>query len=151
MIRSIQDETRKAVETMEMGTKQVEDGVKAASEAGSALQHIIEMASQVDGMVTHIATAAAEQSKASEHINASVDQISSIASETADGARQSAKGCETVSQLVIELEQLIGIFKLAQQNHGRNRPALPAPSKPAAMAAAAGYGFGTSGQPTLIR
>lgn len=139
MIKGIQDETKKAVETMEAGTKQVDHGVSTATEAGSSLQHIIEMAEQVGTMVAQIATAASEQSKATEHISRTVDQISEISNDTAEGAKQSSKGCELVATLVAELEQLVSSFKLEQ--HARNvRRAENTLVAPRAKSRAAGAG-----------
>jgi methyl-accepting chemotaxis protein len=112
MIKSIQVETKVAVEAMQMGTKQVEGGVETTSQAGASLHDIIKMSEQVGDMVTHIATAAAQQSSATEQVNANVEQISKITAETAAGAQQSAKAVHELSNLALDLQNLVSQFKV---------------------------------------
>jgi len=128
MIQSIQGETKSAVEAMEAGTKHVEAGVATTQEAGNSLGAIIESAEQVGEMVTHIATAATEQSAATGEVNANLEQIAKITAETAEGAQQSAKACHDLSSLALDLQNLVGQFKLSSNGHrssgrsGRREP-----------------------------
>jgi len=117
MIQNIQNETRTAVTAMEEGTKQVEDGVKSTVQAGDSLKEIIHMSEQVGEMITHIATAATEQSSASEEVNNNMEQIARLVKEAAEGAQQSAKACQDLSGLALDLQKLVGTFKLGQNGH----------------------------------
>ena len=112
MIKNIQDETRIAVSAMEQGTKQVEEGVSSTAKAGESLQQIIQMSEQVGEMITHIATAATEQSTATEQVNNNMDQIARLVKESAVGAQQSAKACQDLSGLALDLQKMVGEFKL---------------------------------------
>jgi methyl-accepting chemotaxis protein len=112
MIENVQKETGSAVSQMQAGTKQVEAGVATTSKAGAALEEIITAAQQVGDMVTQIATAATQQSSTAEQITANVEQIAKIARESASGAQQSARACEDMSNLAMDLQQLVGRFKL---------------------------------------
>lgn len=142
MIKSIQSETRTAVSAMETGTRQVEEGVDATSQAGDALQEIIRMAEQVGDMINQIATAATQQSSATEEVNQSVDRIANLVKESASGAQQSAEACQEVSGLAFDLRSLVGRFQL----QGSSSVGQPAPknkktvgtAKPQAKSAAAG-------------
>ncbi len=116
MIKNIQDETKVAVTAMESGTKQVEEGVKSTAQAGDSLKEIIQMAEQVGEMITHIATAATEQSSASDQVNANMDQIARLVKESAVGAQQSAKACQDLSGLALDLQKMVGNFKLDSNN-----------------------------------
>jgi methyl-accepting chemotaxis protein len=118
MIKSIQDETKSAVFAMESGTKQVEEGVTSTAQAGNSLKEIIQMAEQVGEMITHIATAATEQSSASEQVNGNMDQIAKLVKESAVGAQQSAKACQDLSGLALDLQKLVGNFKLGDSGSG---------------------------------
>jgi hypothetical protein len=91
----------------------VEAGVATTQEAGNSLGAIIQSAEQVGEMVTHIATAATEQSAATEEVNANLEQIAKITAETAEGAQQSAKACHDLSSLALDLQNLVGQFKLS--------------------------------------
>jgi methyl-accepting chemotaxis protein len=115
MIKNIQDETKTAVTAMEQGTKEVEGGVKTTAEAGDSLKEIIQMAEQVGEMITHIATAATEQSSATEQVNNNMDQIAKLVKESAIGAQQSAKACQDLSGLALDLQKMVGNFKLGDE------------------------------------
>ena len=119
MIESIQQETKSAVVAMETGTKQVESGVETTMQAGASLSQIITSAEQVGEMVTHIATAAVQQSSATEEINTNIEHIARITAETFGGAEQSAKACEDLANLALDLQKLVGRFKL-NQSAGRS-------------------------------
>jgi len=143
MIKNIQDETKTAVTAMEEGTKQVEHGVKSTSQAGESLKEIIETSEQVGDMITHIATAATEQSKATEEVNKNVEEIAKLVKESAVGAQQSAKACQDLSGLALDLQKMVGNFKLDTSNaysRGARYPAGGSPDeadRPRAFAAAA--------------
>jgi len=120
MIKSVQDETKIAVTAMESGTKQVEEGVKSTVQAGDSLRQIIQMAEQVGEMITHIATAATEQSSASDQVHANMDQIAKLVKDSAAGAQQSAKACQDLSGLALDLQKMVGNFKLDSNDRGRD-------------------------------
>jgi len=114
MIKNIQDETKVAVLAMESGTKQVEEGVHSTAKAGDSLRAIIQMSEQVGGMITEIATAATEQSSTTEQVNMNIDQISKLVKESAIGAQQSATACQDLSGLALDLQTMVGKFKLEE-------------------------------------
>jgi len=116
MIKNIQDETKAAVTAMEAGSQQVEEGVKSTAQAGESLKEIIQMAEEVGEMIMHIATAATEQSAASEEVNQNMDQIAKLVKESAVGAQQSAKACQDLSGLALDLQKMVGDFKLDGKN-----------------------------------
>ena len=112
MIEAIQAETKKAVESMAQGSREVRAGVEKTAASGSALEEIIKMSEQVDDMISQIATAAAQQSSATEQINANVAQISSLTQESSASAEESAKACSGLSKLALDLQNLVTRFKL---------------------------------------
>jgi len=112
MIETVQRETKSAVGRMQAGTRQVEIGVAITSKAGASLEGIITAAQQVGDMISHIATAATQQCSTAEQINSNVEQIAKITSESAAGAQQSARACEELSHLALDVQQLVGRFKL---------------------------------------
>ncbi|MGE5111586.1 MAG: methyl-accepting chemotaxis protein [Acidobacteriaceae bacterium] len=121
MIKTIQEETQRAVDAMEAGTSAVEHGVESATKAGTSLQEIIRASEQVDDMITHIATAATEQSSATQQVNANMEQIAKLVQESSMGAQQSAKACGDLSDLALDLQRLVGRFKLGDENQVRSQ------------------------------
>jgi methyl-accepting chemotaxis protein len=124
MISNIQAETKSAVTAMHAGTKEVETGVEATSDAGRSLQEIIQMSEQVGDMIAHIATAATEQSAATVQINGSIEQIAKITASTATAAQQATSAFEELSGLARNLQQLVGRFRLSSNGHDGNGRAL---------------------------
>jgi hypothetical protein len=72
------------------------------------------MSEQVGGMITEIATAATEQSSTTEQVNQNIDQIAKLGKESAIGAQQSATACQDLSGLALDLQTMVGRFKLEQ-------------------------------------
>lgn len=118
MIKSIQDETRTAVAAMQQGTTHVEEGLKTTAEAGEALRQIIEVAEKVGEMVTHIAAATAQQSSTSDQVNNNMEQIAKLVNESAVGSQQAAKACQDLSELAIDLQRMVGNFRLGSSRGG---------------------------------
>lgn len=112
MIQNIQSETRGAVNAMEQGTRQVEEGVVYTAQAGDALKEIILMAEQVGEMIVHIATAATQQSTASEHVSNNMEMIAKLVKESAIGAQNSAEACQSLSGLTSQLQELVSNFRI---------------------------------------
>jgi methyl-accepting chemotaxis protein len=145
MIKNIQDETKIAVVAMESGTKEVEEGVTSTAKAGDTLRAIIQMSEQVGGMITEIATAATEQSSTTEQVNMNIDQIAKLVKESAIGAQQSATACQDLSSLALDLQTMVGKFKLEERNQDARNNARPGngssdqdhAARPKALAAAA--------------
>jgi methyl-accepting chemotaxis protein len=137
MIKNIQAETKNAVVAIESGNAQVEEGLTTTAQAGQALQQIIQMAEQVGEMVIHIATAAQQQSGATGEVTGNMEQISKISHEAAAGAQQTARACHDLSSLALDLQNLVGRFKVEHGDAGRG--ASPAPqagvAEPALQAA----------------
>lgn len=134
MIATIQSETKMAVVAMESGTRQVEEGVAATAKAGASLHSIIRMSESVGEMISEIATAATEQSSTTDQVNGNVDQISRLVKESAIGAQQSATACHDLSVLALDLQAMVGKFKLGRGEHA----AKAQDSLPRSFAARAG-------------
>ncbi len=122
MIKSIQDGTKTAVGAMQEGSTQVEVGVKFTGRAGESLKQIIEMSERVGEMIVQIATAATEQSKASDEINQNMERIATLVNESADGAQHSANACRNLSGLALDLQKMVGNFRLAGNGSNGKRP-----------------------------
>ncbi len=121
MIKTIQQETQHAVEAMQSGTAAVERGVDSATKAGTSLNEIIQASEQVNDMITQIATAATQQSAATQQVTANMDQIANLVQESSVGAEQSAKACRDLSDLALDLQRLVGRFKLGEESHVQSR------------------------------
>jgi methyl-accepting chemotaxis protein len=144
MIKNVQDETKVAVTAMESGTKQVEEGVASTAKAGDSLRAIIQMSEQVGGMIAEIATAATEQASTTEQVNGNVDQISRLVKESAIGAQQSATACHDLSGLALDLQTMVGKFKLEEGFAARTAKVVSGKSSPSSAMRPNAFAAGAS-------
>ncbi|MGO9086064.1 MAG: methyl-accepting chemotaxis protein [Terriglobales bacterium] len=130
MIHAVQEGTQQAVAAMQAGSKEVELGVAATREAGSALREIIEVSERVGEMVGHIAAAATQQLSATGDMNRSAERIADIAVTTATGALQATKALEDLANLAAEIQGQLAQFRM----ESRDGAAEPAQSSRTAAA-----------------
>ncbi len=114
MIKKIQEDTHGAVESMETGTKEVENGISLADRAGASLREIVNVSQRVTDMVTQIAVASEQQSSAAEQISKNVEAISTVTSQTASGTQQIAHAAEDLNRLSENLQQLVDKFVISR-------------------------------------
>jgi uncharacterized phage infection (PIP) family protein YhgE len=88
--------------------------------AGASLEEIIAAAQNVGDMISQIATASTQQAATAEQITSNVEHIARITNESAAGAQQSAKACEELSNLALDLQQLVGKFKVDDRESSAN-------------------------------
>ena len=114
MIKGIQSETNEAVQSMEKGIKEVDNGRELADKAGNSLNEVVTMSGQVVDMIQQIATASEEQSSAAEQISQNMENIASIARESATGAEQSAAAAEQLNRNAEGMQQIVKQFKIKE-------------------------------------
>ena len=121
MIEGIRMHTRSAVEAMEGGTATVNEGVETTTRAGEALQRIIHMADQVDGMIAQIAAAAMQQSEAARQSSANVDIINRLGEENAAAIPESNAIVTSVQTGARRLQEHIANFRLEETRAATRR------------------------------
>ncbi|UFS70106.1 methyl-accepting chemotaxis protein [Geomonas sp. RF6] len=113
MIRSIQAETRDAVQAMEEGVHEVGAGTVEAEKSGASLQEILEKVSGVTLQIAQIATAAEQQTATTAEISSNITQITGVVQRTSSGAHHCAGAASDLATLAEDLQSLVGKFKLA--------------------------------------
>ncbi|GFO70836.1 chemotaxis protein [Geomonas limicola] len=111
MIRSIQAETRQAVQAMEQGVQEVHSGTVEAARSGHALEEIQRRIVEVTQQINQIATAAEEQSATTREITDSLQQISGTVSLGAQNSREIEGAAAALTGLSGELDQLVRHFR----------------------------------------
>lgn len=106
MITSIQKETTEAVQQMRDGSREVEQGIAMADNAGEALKQVVMSAGHMVELVSSIAGAAQEQSLTSDTIARNVTNISTISTESASTIMDVARNVTELSQLAEILKEL---------------------------------------------
>ena len=116
-IKRIQGDTSIAITAMQEGSQEVDDKIRQADAAGTALGEIVAFSNKVTQMISVIATASDQQAKTSEEISRSVEGISNVTHETATGLQQIARSSEDLNRLTEKLQSLTELFVLSKDNH----------------------------------
>ena len=120
MINKIQTDTGSAVDSMELGTREVEKGIKFAEKSSKSLKDIIASANGVVEVIGQVAAASEEQAKAAEEISKSIEGINNVTQESASGVQQIAKAAEDLNNLTVNLQNLVARFKLDDAGSRKN-------------------------------
>jgi methyl-accepting chemotaxis protein len=110
MVKSIQNEVRQVVLSMESITKEVRLGVDLSAEAGDFLRGIVGSVDHLHTMVQQIASAADEMAATSDEINRDIETIASVSKETSGNSEDIARASQGLAVLSVNLEKLVSGF-----------------------------------------
>jgi methyl-accepting chemotaxis protein len=111
MIETIQQHTKEAVDTMQLGVREVTKGTEEARHSGESLREILEQIDCVSQQISQIATAAEEQTATTGEISNSIQQLDATMDKTAQNARESTDEAVELGQLAEDLQQLVKSFR----------------------------------------
>jgi hemerythrin-like metal-binding protein len=111
MIKGIQAETLGAVETMNQGVKEVQDGTSEAARSGEALKQILSQVDEVTLQINQIATAAEEQTATTGEISGNIGRITEDARMSSQYAQETTAAAETLNRLAESLISAIDRFR----------------------------------------
>ncbi len=112
MIRSIQQETKVAISSMEEGLRGAERGAAEAAQLETSLQQILEQVNDVTMQVSQIATAAEQQTATTGEVTTNIQQITEVVQQTASGAEETAAAAAQLAGQAQDLQNLVSKFKL---------------------------------------
>ena len=104
-------ETQAAVASMSEGTTLAETAMATTRQVGVLLHNVIASSQELDGMVTHIATAATQQTSSHDTVAAGLEQISKITTDSAENAQRSAAAVPELAGLASDLQKLVSRFR----------------------------------------
>ncbi|NWF90409.1 MAG: MCP four helix bundle domain-containing protein [Ignavibacteriaceae bacterium] len=113
MIHQIQKDTAGAVESMQKGKDEVENGKQLAIKAGESLNQIINGVDKVVDLVAQVAATSEEQSATSEQISKNIESINNVTQESASGIQQIAHAAEDLNKLTYSLQEMVSQFKVS--------------------------------------
>lgn len=113
MIKAIQCETGEAVQAMEEGVQEVENGAVSSQKSGHALEEILERIGEVSMQINQIATATEEQTATTGEITFNLQQVTEVVHQTARGAEETAGAAAQLAIKAHEMQSLVGQFRLA--------------------------------------
>ncbi len=113
MIQGMQEETKKAITSVENEVAVVESGVKLASDAGQSLGEIVEKVNEVSKMIEQVSTASEEQSAATDQISSDIDSMATVVNETSASDEQISKASQEIAELAVGLKANVEMFKIS--------------------------------------
>jgi len=137
MIKEVQQETNKAVEAMQRGTRTTAEGIAIVDETGKAFREISMVTTQSATDMSSIVNLMEKQKEGTQRAAKSVDGIASIAEETASASEESASSTEeltasmedmtaraqALSEMAINLKKVAAQFKIGDEGEIVSPPA----------------------------
>lgn len=96
LIRSVQDESRAAIEAIERGSASVWTGVERSAEAGESLEAITRSARESGQRIAEIVHAVQEQARAADHVRGLMDRVRSSIDQLRHATGEQEQGNEVV-------------------------------------------------------
>ncbi len=132
MIKEVQLETGRAVDTMHLGTKTTAEGIKIVEMTGKVFEEISKEAILSSKQMTDMVTLIDQQRSGTQRAAKSVDGIASIAQETASASQESASSTEeltasmedmtaraqSLSEMAVDLQKVSAHFKVDDEDRG---------------------------------
>ncbi len=103
LIRSIQQETTRAVESMDRGAREVQAGTELAARAGAALQEILAVVQRTADDIHQITGGTREIAAATAEVVVAVDQVAAVTEENTAATEEMAAGADQVTTLVTDI------------------------------------------------
>lgn len=114
-VRSIQDGTREAVESIKSSSQRVEMSVATADAAAQSLAVLGASATRVTARIEQIAQATTEQSQASALVGQSMNEIAASITASSDGAEEAARTAVAMVTLSNQLKNESSQFKTGEE------------------------------------
>ncbi len=115
LVKTIQADTNEAIVSMEQSTSNVVEGANLAEDAGSALDKIETVSTNLAQRILQISNATQKHAKDSVDITQNMDQIQQITVKTSEGTSQTADSIGELSNLVRALHGSVAGFKLPEE------------------------------------
>jgi methyl-accepting chemotaxis protein len=115
MIKQIQQDTLIAVESINMGTQEVEMGKLLVRKADQVLEEIITGTGKVSEIINEVAHTSEKQASSSNIISKNIEAITAVAHQTSSGTHQIAKASADLARLTLNLKNLIDKFNINNQ------------------------------------
>ena len=116
LVKTIQTDTHEAVASMEQTTAEVVKGAELANSAGTALEEIETVSTNLAELIQDISEAAKHQATTSSHISNTMNVIQEITSQTLSGTNDTATSIGDLADMAIEMRESVSGFILPDTN-----------------------------------
>ena len=112
LVKTIQTDTNEAVSSMEQTTAEVVKGAELANSAGTALEEIENVSTNLAELIQDISEAAKHQATTSAHISNTMNVIQEITSQTLSGTNDTASSIGELAGMAVEMKDSVSGFIL---------------------------------------
>ncbi len=119
LIRSVELESKNAVEAIGRGLRDVEEGVRLGQEAETALKKIQASSQKSTQMVKAIARATVEQAKGSKAVTRSIGRIAETVQQIATATAEQARGSEQIMKSAEKMKVITKHVERSSQEQAR--------------------------------
>jgi len=123
LVQTTQTEMHKAVTAIAEGTREIEQGVQVANQAGQALGEVERVSVRLAELIQSIALVARQQAHGSESLSQAMRDMTEVTQQTATETRQTAVSISNLATLAGELRASVSIFKLPAHTNGHQEVA----------------------------
>jgi methyl-accepting chemotaxis protein len=113
LITAIQDETQKAVTSMEDGSKEVTEGRDIVTKAGEAFETITGNIEELSSISEEVSVAAQQKAEGSKQISRAIEEIAAIAEQSASSTQEASASSEemtsSMQQIATSAQELADI------------------------------------------
>ena len=112
LVKTIQADTNEAIASMEQSTAHVVEGATLAENAGSALEKIEKVSTNLAQRILQISDSTQAHAKESVEITESMNEIQKITIKTSEGSTETSESIGELSEMVKSLHNSVAGFKL---------------------------------------
>jgi methyl-accepting chemotaxis protein len=119
LIRAVQESSRMAVQAMDRGVRNVEEGVRLGQETETALKKIQESSQKSTQMVKAIARATIEQARGSKQVTMAINRIAETVQQIATATAEQARGSEQIMKSAEKMKAITKHVERSAQEQAR--------------------------------
>src|SRR5512133_63000 len=119
LIRGVQESSRLAVQAMDRGVRNVEEGVRLGQDTETALKKIQESSQKSTQMVKAIARATIEQARGSKQVTMAINRIAETVQQIATATAEQARGSEQIMKSAEKMKAITKHVERSAQEQSR--------------------------------
>jgi twitching motility protein PilJ len=116
LVQTIQTDTFEAVVSMESTITEVVSGARLAEDAGTALDQIERVSTDLSSLIAEISDEADTQSTTATEISELMKSVQAVSVQASEGSTQTAASVEKLAELVMQLSDSVTDFKLPEED-----------------------------------
>jgi len=106
VIEAVQDEARRAVESIEQGETAIAEGERLSQESGEALKKIVAGVGTTTDQMDEIVKATKGQTQQSQQIKVAMDKISAMVDQIASATQEQGRGSDFIMKALVQMNEL---------------------------------------------